>query len=244
MSQNKYIGMDVHRATISVAVLDSGGKLIMEGVPETEAGSIIEFIHGVRGSVAVSFEEGTCAVWLHDLLQPYVSRLVVCDPRKNALLKEGSKSDRIDARKLAELLRGNQVSPVYHGDHGVRTLKELSRSYMTLTQDLTRVMTRFKALYRSWAIPCSGTGVYAARHRGEWLGKIAQAGVRRRAERLYQQLDLLRPLHQQTRRDLVEESQKHAGPCCKRHTGSVASDSCGPTADSPSKLMTVVSTAM
>jgi transposase len=158
----------------------------------------------------VTFEEGTCAAWLHDLLQPHVSRLVVCDPRKNALLQDGSKSDRIDARKLAELLRGNQVSSVYHGDHGVRTLKELGRSYMTLTQDLTRVMTRIKALYRSWAIPCSGTGVYAARHRSEWLGKIAQPGVRRRAERLYQQLDLLRPLHQQARRDLVDESQKHA----------------------------------
>jgi transposase len=97
----------------------------------------------------VTFEEGTCAAWLHDLLKPHVSRLVVCDPRKNALLKDGSKSDRIDARKLAELLRGNQLSPVYHGNHGVRTLKELGRSYLTITKDLTRVMSRIKALYRS-----------------------------------------------------------------------------------------------
>jgi len=111
---------------------------------------------------------------------------VVCDPRKNALLQDGSKSDRIDARKLAELLRGNQLSPVYHGDHGVRTLKELARSYLTLTQDLTRVMTRIKALYRTWAIPCSGTRVYGAGQRSEWLAKISQAGVQLRAERLYQ----------------------------------------------------------
>jgi transposase len=59
----------------------------------------------------VTFEEGTSAAWLHDLLKPHVSHLVVCDPRKNALLKDGSKSDRIDARKLAELLRGNQLHP-------------------------------------------------------------------------------------------------------------------------------------
>jgi hypothetical protein len=44
----------------------------------------------------VTFEEGTSAAWLHDLLKPHVSHLVVCDPRKNALLKDGSKSDRID----------------------------------------------------------------------------------------------------------------------------------------------------
>jgi len=51
----------------------------------------------------VTFEEGTSAAWLYDLLRPHVARLVVCNPRKNALLKQGNKSDRIDARKLAEL---------------------------------------------------------------------------------------------------------------------------------------------
>jgi transposase len=214
MSQDKYIGMDVHQASVSVAVLDGGGKLTMECVLETKASTIVEFIRGVRGSLAVTLEEGTCAAWLHDLLQPHVSRVVVCDPRKNALLQDGSKSDRIDARKLAELLRGNQLSPVYHGDHGVRTLKELARSYLTLTQDLTRVMTRIKALYRSWAIPCSGTRVYGAGQRSEWLAKISQAGAQLRAERLYQQLDLLRPLHQQARCALVEESRRH--PAVKR----------------------------
>src|SRR4030081_1046865 len=190
MSQEKYIGMDVHQATISVAVTDSRGKLIMESILETKAATILEFIQGLRGSLSVTFEEGTSAAWLHDLLKPHVSRLMVCDPRKNALLKDGSKSDRIDARKLAELLRTNQLKPVYHGEHGVRTLKELGRSYLTLTKDVTRVMTRIKALYRSWAIPCSGATVYAPRHRAEWLAKLAEPGVRLRAQRFYQQLDL------------------------------------------------------
>src|SRR5579872_1686794 len=115
MNQEKYIGMDVHQATISVAVMDSNGKLIMECILETKADTILEFVHGVRGTVSVTFEEGTAAAWLHDLLKPHVAQLVVCDPRKNALLKDGSKSDRIDARKLAELLRGNQLHSVYHG---------------------------------------------------------------------------------------------------------------------------------
>ena len=209
MSQEKYVGMDVHQATISVAVLDSRGKLIMESILETKAATILEFLQGLHGSLSVTFEEGTSAAWLHDLLKPHVTRLVVCDPRKNALLKDGSKSDRIDARKLAELLRGNQLTPVYHGEHGMRTIKELGRSYLTITTDLTRVMSRIKALYRSWAIPCSGTSVYAPRHRAEWLDKIPEPGVRLRAERFYQQLDVLRPLHQAARHDFVVESHKH-----------------------------------
>jgi hypothetical protein len=57
---------------------------------------------------------------VYDLLQPHVSKIVVCDPRRNALLKEGSKSDRIDARKLAELLRGGLLQPIYRGETGLR----------------------------------------------------------------------------------------------------------------------------
>jgi transposase len=210
MSQEKYIGMDVHQATISAAVTNAQGKLLMESVLETKADTILEFIQGLRGTLALTFEEGTSATWLHDLLKPHVSRLVVCDPRKNALLKDGNKNDRVDARKLAELLRTNQVKPVYHEKHGTRALKEVGRSYLTVTKDVTRVMNRIKSVYRSWAIPCGGTSVYSRRHRAEWLAELVEPGVRMRAEHLYEQLDSLEPLRQAARRELLRESQKHA----------------------------------
>jgi len=128
MSQEKYIGLDVHQATISAAVMDTHGKLLMECLLETRADTIVEFIQGLHGTLSLTFEEGTSAIWLHDLLKPHVNRLVVCDPRKNALLKDGNKSDRIDARKLAELLRTNQLKPVYHEEHGIRALRTKSDS--------------------------------------------------------------------------------------------------------------------
>src|SRR6202166_3461425 len=210
MNDAQYIGLDVHQATISVVVLDCTGHLVMESVIETKAATILQLLHGLSGSLHVTFEEGTCAAWLHDLLKPHVAKVVVCDPRKNALLKAGNKNDRIDARKLADLLRSGLLSPVYHGENGVRTLKELARSYLTLTRDATRVMNRLKALYRSWAIPCAGQKVYAPRYRKQWLAKITEAGVHRRAEFYYQQLDALQTLRQQVRRDLLAESRKHS----------------------------------
>src|ERR1700681_3773443 len=210
MTSTKYIGLDVHKESISIAVLNSAGKVVMECVIETKASVILQFIDGLRGDLEVTFEEGTWAAWLSDLLKPHVTELVVCNPRKNALLKEGSKSDRIDARKLAELLYMNKLKPVYHGEHGLRMLKELSRSYLTISKDLGRVMNRIKALYRSWAIPCAGTQVYAPRYRSEWLSKIREAGVRRRAELYYQQLDALRFLRQQARKELLAEASKHS----------------------------------
>jgi hypothetical protein len=125
----KYIGMDVHKEAISIAVMTGEGRLVMESIIETKASTILQFIQGLRGDLHVTFEEGTWAAWLYDLLKPHVTKLVVCDPRKNALLKEGNKSDKIDARKLADLLRGGYLRSVYHGENGLRTLKELARSY-------------------------------------------------------------------------------------------------------------------
>jgi hypothetical protein len=134
MTSTKYIGMDVHKESISIAVLNVAGKIVMECVIETKASTILQFIDGLRGDVRITFEEGTWAAWLYDLLKPHVTEVVVCNPRKNALLKDGSKSARIDARKLAEQLHMNKVKSVYHGEHGLRTLRELARSYLTSTR--------------------------------------------------------------------------------------------------------------
>jgi len=172
---------------------------MLEGcsVPEADWKPILEFLAGLRGTLSLTFEEGTWAAWL-----------IVCNPRKNTLLKQG-KSDKIDARKLADRLRLHDLKPVYHGETGVRMLRELARSYLTVVKDLSRVMNRLKALYRSWAIPCAGRDVYYTRHRSQWLGKIPEPGTRRRAEQLYQQLDMLQHLRQQARRELLAESRKH-----------------------------------
>jgi transposase len=86
----------------------------------------------------------------------------------------------------------------------------LGQSYLTVTKDTTRVMNRIKSVYRSWAIPCAGTSVYTPRHRDQWLAQLVEPGVRIRAEHLYQQLDSLKPVRLEARRQLLLESRKHA----------------------------------
>ena len=210
MNSIKYVGLDVHRDTISVAVLNAEGKLVMQSVMATRASAILDFLHGLRGTLHVTFEEGTHSAWLYDLLVRRVAHLVVCNPRKNALLKAGNKSDAIDARKLAELLRAGLLSPVYHGQNSTAAVKHLGRSYAALTEDTTRIMGRLKALYRSQAIACAGKKPYGARHREEWLAQLADSGLQRRARRLYQELDVLQQLRREARQDLILECRKHS----------------------------------
>jgi hypothetical protein len=97
--------------------LDSGGKLVVESILETKAATILQFFAGLRETLRVTFEEGTCAAWLYDLLKPHVAQLVVCNPRKNALLK-------YHGRRL-------------HSRSGVS--KNVPRSLLTLTRGLASV---------------------------------------------------------------------------------------------------------
>ena len=69
MSNEKYIGLDVHQATISVAVMDSQGKIVMESILETKASTLLEFFAGLRGSLFVTFEEGT---WAEAMFEPHL----------------------------------------------------------------------------------------------------------------------------------------------------------------------------
>lgn len=209
MNSVKYVGLDVHRDTISVAVLDKSGRLIMQSVLATRASAILDFIHGVRGTVHVTLEEGTHAAWLYDLLSRQVAKLVVCNPRKNALLKSGSKSDAIDARKLAELLRAEMLSPVYHGERSALEVHHLARSYITLTDDMTRVMRRLKAVFRGQAVACAGKKLYGKRHREEFLAQLSEGALRRRAECLYAELEALQPLRRQAKRELILGCRKY-----------------------------------
>ena len=204
-----YVGLDVHKASICVAVLSAAGKLVMESVIETSAVTVLDFLKGLRGQVEVTLEEGTHAAWLYDVLKKTKAEVVVCDPRKNRLLRDGNKSDKVDARKLAQLLRAGLLSPVYHGEQGVRDLKELVRSYEYLVEDSTRTMNRIKALYRSRAIACSGTDVYKPRQREAWLAKLPGPGARARAERLYSELGHLTELRREARQALVAECRRH-----------------------------------
>src|SRR5215469_5482427 len=108
----------------------------MESILETKGATIVPLIHGRRGNLRVTLEEGTWAAWWYDLLKPHVTPVTVCHLRENALPKSGNQGDRIDAQKLAELRRQDGLSAVYPGENGLRTLKELARRYLTITQDL------------------------------------------------------------------------------------------------------------
>ena len=202
----KYVGLDVHQATTSIAVRDENDRVIAQSVVPTEAEQLVDYFRGMRGTVHVAFEEGTQAQWLHDLLEPVVSRIIVCDRRGES--KQGNKGDAVDAAQLSAWLRQGRLRAVYHGSRERAKLQELGRAYRNLVQDATRVKSRLKALFRARGIKTAGRAVYDPTLRTEWLEKLSEPGARFRAEVLCSELALLQRLHAKAEEALVAEARR------------------------------------
>ena len=132
MNDSKHIGLDLHQATICAAMLDGTSKLVLECTLKTKTTTVLQFLKRLHGSLHMCLEEGTCAAWLHDLVKPHVTEVLVCDPRRNALLKAGNKNDRIDARKLGDrkareaILNEFCLNTGYHRKYAIRLLNGAS----------------------------------------------------------------------------------------------------------------------
>jgi Transposase and inactivated derivatives len=209
MNNDKYVALDVHKASIVYAIRDASGKIISTGVIETKAQTVRDFVRGLSGTIHLTFEEGTQSAWLYDLLKALVAECIVCDPRRNKLLESGSKSDDIDVAKLSELLYLKRLRAVYHGHEGTRALKELAHNYDALVKDSTRVKNRLKAIFRGRGISYEGDELYDCQEQQVWLAKLNECGSRERARQLYEQLVQLQAWVSAARQQMVRESRKH-----------------------------------
>lgn len=205
----QYLALDVHHATVVGSVRDERGNVVMRSTVRTEATAIVGLVRAAGTRVHVAFEEGTQAQWLYDLLRPHAERVVVCNVRGRDETR--SKSDRIDADDLSDMLRVGSLKSVYHGASQLLTLKHLVRCYNNLVQDATRVMLRVKALFRGYGIPTPGTSVYRKPERKKWLAMLQIRGARTRAEVLLQQLDLLLELRPAAKRAMIAEARRQTG---------------------------------
>ena len=155
---DRFIGLDAHLSSCTLAVVGPSGKRLQTEVVATDAGALAGFVRSVRGTRRLCMEEGTMSEWLYEVLSPHVEELVVLGIPPG---KKGPKSDARDALGLANQLRlGNVELAVYKGHGAFRQLRELSRVYTKITDDVVRVKNRLKAMYRSRGIVTSGRSVF------------------------------------------------------------------------------------
>jgi len=201
----KYIGLDAHIASCTLAIVGQSGRRLKSQVLETNAKVLVDFIRTIPGNRHLCLEEGTLSDWLYETLYPHTCETVVMGVRKS----KGQKSDRLDAFGLAEKLRvGDIQTRVYKGKGELGTLGELSRSYLSVSRDLVKVMNRIKTLYRSRGVSASGKEVYSTSHRDEWVKKLP-AKARIRAHTIYMEMDALSEIKKKAQKDMIKEARRN-----------------------------------
>ena len=201
----RYLGLDVHAASCTLAVISQTGKRLKDFPVETNGQALVEAIRMIPGRKHLVFEEGLQSAWLYETLSPHVDETVVAGLTES----RGPKSDKRDAYGLAEKLRvGNLEKHVFKAPRQFTRLRELSRIHMTLVGDVVRAQARIKSLYRSRGILVSGMNVYGVRPREGWQKQLCSS-AQTRATRLYDHLDFLLEQKKQAEADLLREAKKH-----------------------------------
>jgi transposase len=201
----RYIGLDAHAASCTLAVISDAGRRLKDFPVETNGQALVEAIRMIPGHKHLVFEEGLQSAWLYETLRPHVDEVVVA----GVTASRGQKSDKRDAYGLAEKLRtGSLDKRIFKAPQEFTLLRELSRTHITATRDLVRVQARLKSLYRSRGILTPGASVYSAGQREEWQKQLPPS-ARARATRLHEQLEFFKQQKKQIEADLLRESRKH-----------------------------------
>ena len=204
---DKYIGIDVHAASSTVAVMGESDRRLGSFVVETTGEAVLECIRAITGKRHICFEEGVQSAWMYELLEPHAERVVVAAVGET---QRGQKSDDRDAFSLAERLRVGAVHKAVYKQLGAyKALRELGRAHLMVVQDVVRVQNRIKSLYRSRGVAVSGKQVYGVEGRREWLERLGP-GTRQAAETLYSQYDTIQEVRKRAEKQLTQEARRHS----------------------------------
>ena len=161
----RYIGMDVHAASCTLAVISEKGRKLKDFPVETNGLALVEAIRMIPGHKHLVIEEGLQSAWLYETLSPHGDEFVVAGITQS----RGPKSDKRDAYGLAEKLRvDNLEKHVFKAPRQFTQLREFSRTHMTFVGDVIRTQARIKSVYRSRGVLVAGVDVYGPRRGCRW----------------------------------------------------------------------------
>ena len=155
----KYIGLDIHSSTCSFCVLNDAGEILDQRDIVSNGRLLIDYVQSIEGHKKLALEECELSAWGHELFINRVDELIVCDPVKNGTYKR-AKTDKLDAKNLAALLRGGFLSSVYHDGSKRQHFRALMSGYQDVVDTGVRMKNRYASLFRKAGMRQSGSAFY------------------------------------------------------------------------------------
>lgn len=145
-----YVGIEWSQAVVLVSRMRSNSTRIVETKSlEPSIRILREYLQNIRGSKIITIEETTTSHWLYTELIDIVDRVLICDPYRNGLMKDGPKNDKRDSETLCKLLRNGLLKEVYHSDDKLFELRKFVSVYNDFVKASVRIKNQHSALYRA-----------------------------------------------------------------------------------------------
>jgi len=185
-----YIGADLHCNNTEIAI-ETNLRIEARYSLPTSIAAVRAVLDRLQGKKYLAVEETTLAGWFYRHLKGHVDQLIVCDPRRNHLIAaDGDSDDKIDAAKLAALLRGGFLRPVHHSDDDRRVeLKQWISLYHRCVQEHSRHICRIRAAARSFGLDIPTAVIRNPDNRPPWLTEQKLPALIRQLQVLWIALD-------------------------------------------------------
>ena len=168
-----YVGMDIHKKKIAYCEKTQGGKLIGEGVISSSEGSVREWASGLRKPWVGAMEATLFTGYVYDVLKPYAKELKVANP---LLLKafEKHKNDKIDAKKLCDLLRVDLLPECYIAPKEIRELRRVLRYRNMIVREASRFKNRTSGLLMEVGVEYNKSKLHGKRYFAELVESLTE----------------------------------------------------------------------
>jgi transposase len=192
--------MDVHLDTTAVSIRNGRGAITKRIVVPTSPAALRHSLHGIRGRTRIICESGPLAAWVRDTLQTRLREVIVCDRRRTRLTTSGAKSDRIDADRLSDLIRRDQVFAVHVPAGEAALLRRYALHYVRMLRERSRIIQRLRSLFFEHGIRVQ---THRSRPQSVPLGRLTTPGAKYVARAYLRQLETSSALVLDARESLI-----------------------------------------
>lgn len=210
MQQSIFVGLDLGSNHCQQTVLNADGSFVSSRSIPTSEFHLRKAFASLGKQASVHLEASELAAWVSSIISPLVAQVVVSHPRSMAWIgKDFLKDDSIDARKLAELLRLNQVHPVYYETlESRRSFKYLVTHYEQLAHDQARLKAKIKARLRTFGIIRQDSHLFSKNGQTQLLDSISELPLKQMITQSFAVLNQMLVTQQQAKQAMIEFSKQ------------------------------------
>ncbi len=213
MRKIAYLAMDVHARNCVLGEMDGNGEFHGNRSYKTCEINIIKALKTIKAKRKyLVIEAGPLSNWVAQVANDHVTRVIICDPRENALIyKSSQKRDKVDTKKLCRLLRLNEFKEVYRPENDQRAIfKAAVQHYLDLRDQLKALKQKIKAMYRQWGVIDVFTeSVYSVSGRDKFLNQLKHRPIYLQLKRLYTLLDTTADMKQDAQKSMTSLGRKY-----------------------------------